>query len=529
MKRQIAIIPAAGLGARFHELGKHYPKCLLPYNGKTLLEATLTQLVEQTPIREVFVGIRPEDVRHPLFAKVRRAMREKHADLLLYYVAVHCDAAHPSGPANTLLRCLEEAQPQPGTPVLMVLSDSLFPGLELGGFLGYDAIATMRVQDQSRWCMVANQATKTVFWDKPTVPVANYEAVSGVYAFTCGHTLYYFANGVVTNTLGEPQFREILERYSAMINGHKFQLVSHEPSALVDFGTLEEFLRVRSTCKPREFNELLITDNTVTKRSYKQPSKIMAEAAWYQLMPTWAQHYLPRLHSVSPTQCSYTMEFLFEHNARYLALYYDKSYATWSKLFGRVSRFISLCHVETQSVDGGEHFWRSMVAKTRERTVGIDTDDLIDRMVTALTVAGVWGERSFFHGDLHFANMFWNYGSERVKFIDPRGEVYGHWLYDVAKLAHSVYGAYDYIDEGLYADLGPEGAYLYRSGDEGIRKAFKEVILSLLTPAQLDAVKVVTASLFASMIPLHADRRHQELFLREYHRISDLTTDEFFA
>ena len=49
----LGVIPAAGKGTRFHELGKQYPKCILPYeempiivhNIKRLIEAGCTEIV----------------------------------------------------------------------------------------------------------------------------------------------------------------------------------------------------------------------------------------------------------------------------------------------------------------------------------------------------------------------------------------------------------------------------------------------------------------------------------------------------
>ena len=49
----LGIIPAAGKGTRFHELGRQYPKCILPYkelpiivhNIKSLLEAGCSEII----------------------------------------------------------------------------------------------------------------------------------------------------------------------------------------------------------------------------------------------------------------------------------------------------------------------------------------------------------------------------------------------------------------------------------------------------------------------------------------------------
>ena len=46
--------------------------------------------------------------------------------------------------------------------------------------------------------------------------------------------------------------------------------------------------------------------------------------------------------------------------------------------------------------------------------------------------------------------MFFDFSANGLTLIDPRGEFYGHWLYDVAKLVHSIIGKFDFIDSGLF-------------------------------------------------------------------------------
>jgi hypothetical protein len=61
------------------------------------------------------------------------------------------------------------------------------------------------------------------------------------------------------------------------------------------------------------------------------------------------------------------------------------------------------------------------------------------------------------HGDFHFANILFDFRSQRVKVVDPRGmlsdgtiTMFGDARYDISKLVHSVVGMYDSVLAGRY-------------------------------------------------------------------------------
>ena len=110
------------------------------------------------------------------------------------------------------------------------------------------------------------------------------------------------------------------------------------------------------------------------------------------------------------------------------------------------------------------------------------------------------------HGDLCFSNMF--YTESGLKLIDPKGaltaeELYIDEYYDLAKLSHSIVGCYDHITHGTEKRVN---SYAY------------DKLLKLITTlgANMRLVRLYEASLFLSMIPLHADnKQHVMEFLKE--------------
>ena len=100
--------------------------------------------------------------------------------------------------------------------------------------------------------------------------------------------------------------------------------------------------------------------------------------------------------------------------------------------------------------------------------------------------------------------MFFDFGKNRLTVIDARGEFFGHWLYDVAKLVHSVIGKFDFIDTRLFS-AGDRNLRIYSAGTEQLEELFTEEVLGDLSAEQTRLVYKTTASLFASMQPLHKD------------------------
>ena len=49
------IIPSAGAGSRFKDLGKAYPKSLLPYNGKPIMQYNIEKLYDKVDMFTIIV------------------------------------------------------------------------------------------------------------------------------------------------------------------------------------------------------------------------------------------------------------------------------------------------------------------------------------------------------------------------------------------------------------------------------------------------------------------------------------------
>lgn len=131
----------------------------------------------------------------------------------------------------------------------------------------------------------------------------------------------------------------------------------------------------------------------------------------------------------------------------------------------------------------------------------------------------------FSHGDLCLSNILFNQKSNKITLIDPRGSFFDkesfnfNVLYDLAKLSHSILGIYDdivgdYCQIKINNDLSFNVSSLYRENNKScdlMEYYFKDLLIKLNINIKL--VRLVEASLFFSMIPLHLDKPSKAVLL----------------
>lgn len=496
---KIVIIPAAGSATRFKELGKQYAKTVLPYKGMPIIVHIVKQINEQ---------VKPDLIRI-VYSKIEH--KEQIAEALsLYNLAVEfvmCDGGR-QGPAKSILS---------GIPQDVTNTDSIF--VHLSDFVAANSsvlnmmdnsIAAFPVTDPSRWCMAEVDENYEVinFIDKPTGNVETNLAVAGLYSFSDADCLLYSGTVAENNNTGEFQISELMSEY---MRSYPLSVTNIAPTDLIDFGTVEEYIQNRGIAKARSFNVVTDLGHSVEKYSLTNPEKILAEATWLNNPPYGMEKYVPNVYSINNIKANFRMEKIKSTNLRDLYLYLDRSENTWNEVFGEVFDFITSCKKIKRD---GWAFWRMIISKTKDRAP--NEVEFNSEFTKAIEQSRFFGEQTYYHGDLHFANMFYCFTYKDLKLVDPRGEFHGHWFYDLAKLNHSVNGKYDWIDSELYSENK-----IYDSGTEGVKKAFAKLLDDLgLTPEDRKLLDMLTASLFLSMIPLHYhSAKNQELYMGEFRRL----------
>jgi NDP-sugar pyrophosphorylase family protein len=527
---RILIIPAAGRGVRFKELGKQYPKCLLPVEGKPILVHTLQRLMDAVDFAHVVVTA-ADDKAAKQIDDILHAYNLQD-DVLV--VSLGGSSPSPAYSLNAALVGLARHEgTMPNYDVTVFLSDMIPTSTYGFSKMKPDAwgVVYKSKGDFARWCMVEDDSMSSIteFYDKPSEQPPTTLAACGVYRYSSSYELvhaYQYASEDLSSSNREMQFSDVAKHY---MRRRDLRTAVFSEAELRDFGTLEEYLQNNGLAnKARSFNTVTLNaiERSVTKSSAEDVAKINREAKWFKNLPTSLKRYAPELYSREKD--SYTLAQIRSNNLRDVALYVDRSYETWKGIFESVREYWN----HTIRANGNDFvsastFWHRMTAKTVARTGDADPwvqwrraedwDFIREASVNAQ-------ERLYYyHGDLHFANMFYCFNYDELKLIDPRGEQRGSIMYDMAKLAHSVFGRYDYIDANLYSIDQDGNPIYYDNGHEEIERAFKDVLMVRMGPRGTKMLYLLVAYLFFSMIPLHSDNEeHQRLFKLEGYRMLEL-------
>lgn len=532
---RVGIVPAAGSGVRFSELGKSYPKAILPLREKPIIVHTLEWMFSSGGCDRVVVVVghqsrKVEDVLATYFGDELAAGK-------LRCVA---QSGEKKGLSVGLLAATErlaDDEEALDSEVLVVLGDVVPSGeapVLHSRLLTW--LSVQRVPDFSRWCMVhTGPGTATVrpvvgLSDKPQERPTTDFAASGVYGFPRLDALNAKLEAQVAGEPGAGGEYQLSAVLSTCCPGSG--LVACTEPAVTDFGTLREFLDNKGVKKSRSFNEVRVEKAVVTKSSCERPQKLVDEVNWFHNLPDDMQPYAPRLLGSRSLEVSkglgvsYTMEHVHSPTLRELALFLDRTPETWRAVFSSVREFLDA------SVDNGlpNTFLVDNVEKTRKRAAAIDihvvpklVNDFLARFEEATKVAArkarFW---SVMHGDLCFSNVLFDPSSGTIKLVDPRGELFGDARYDLAKLAHSAVCGYDYVDAEMYR-VEPDGKrVLYDEHSDAVRDEFFAMAQSFLgDDEEMRYLHMLTASLFLSMIPLHShNRTNQAIYYDIFERMA---------
>lgn len=509
----IGIIPAAGRGIRFKELGKHYSKTILPYKEKPILIHQIEWLEKH--------GC--DDIR-----VVLNHAEDSVKNILKFYdknvtIARQEERNGLSGAVLSALTSKDDDN------VLVLLGDLIVKDNISKSKFNMDFISVKEVPDYSRWCMVQVQDNCVKqFIDKPQERPETNLSVSGVYHFTDSKLLFKLLKKQLSNIKykisDEFQLSTILQCVS---DKNKMSTINLD---MIDFGTLEEYLENRSVKISRSFNEIQIDGPFVTKSSKEKGDKLIAEYNWFQNLPDEIKVHTPRMfeHDFFNDAVYYKMEKVLAPSIREIYLFLDSSEETWDTIFDSMFK-----QLHTMEKYGQENtFMKSVLQKTKDRIKDIEIpieNKLVNKFLNDLEYAinNTKSRPSLMHGDYCFSNLLYDFNGN-VIMIDPRGELFGDHYYEVAKMFHSILFDYDFVDAELY--LKNEKTYqLYNNGKENIKKLFKQKINKYYTKEEEQYILLITASLFLSMIPLHThNKNNQEIYydiFKSIYMILELNND----
>jgi hypothetical protein len=428
----------------------------------------------------------------------------------------------------------------PGSAVVVHMADTL---LDIDGLPIGDAVYVQSRSDLYRWTSISvDRAGRiTIINDRDaTKPNGPTSVCVGLFSFEDGGRLAaVLGSALERGDSGREPFFVALEDYSSS------RPMDVRPTRRwMDCGHVDGYYESRLSYQNlRHFNSLSYDPmrGRVTKRSLNAEA-FRKQVRWFKEIPDEVAPFLPRVFNSSDGSDPFiTMELLSIPTLGDLFTSERLNLGAWNDVVRSIS-CIQTCFAENAVSNSlASQLARAIyLEKTRSRL-----SDFVERNPSAghyfvsrdaekwsinrvLQTLAHFIERSGLldindltpiHGDFCFSNLLYDCKVRLVKMIDPRGEfgvpgIFGDRRYDLAKLAHSYAGGYDFIvadrfsvevtsNGRLHVDV-PTGDYHAR-----VRSIFDAV---LLPDAKLrEQVDALQALLFLSMLPLHADKPRRQL------------------
>jgi hypothetical protein len=306
-----------------------------------------------------------------------------------------------------------------------------------------------------------------------------------------------------------------------------------------DFGHVHTYYRSKSSMTTqRAFNEMTITSTTVTKKS-QNSEKMNAEANWFCQLPPKLKCYAPQLLAKIEDGRGYQIEYLHLTALNELFVFGDLPVFVWRRILNSCLGFIDECieHKKDVVIESsdlcallGNKTATRLNSYAMAQKVDIDHPWVfnglslpslrqilinIEQFLPTADKGDTW-----YHGDLCFSNILYDFRTGGIKVIDPRGVTpcgiispYGDIQYDIAKLSHSLIGRYDVIIAGYFKLEWNNYNVSLELPNSQRMMAIEDTFTSLVEDKyglNKDSLIAMQIHLFISMLPLHAENRTRQ-------------------
>lgn len=351
---------------------------------------------------------------------------------------------------------------------------------------------------------------------------------------TCAGSGAPASGGIAAIDAGAGQALDALARGDALPSPDCYVDLTRSFVDVSDLTNLVDYLS--GALGARHFNSMKRESGKITKFS-RNVAKIRAEHDYFHLLPDAMKRWLvmPFDYTEADGGASYAMERLMLLDMGQQWINGGMSLHEFGRFLEDIFRFIDERPRRPIGKDAARaHFRQLYIDKVKQRFAelqGMEVFRFVEDMARATgepSLAAIF-ERYYAaiaphverapeyecigHGDACFSNILYDRRTRFLKLIDPKGatcedQLYTDPLYDIAKLSHSVLGGYDFVSNGLYDITLGADLRLHLNTPEARHAEYARLFVAELARRNLDPalVRLLEASLFLSMLPLHADK-----------------------
>lgn len=313
-----------------------------------------------------------------------------------------------------------------------------------------------------------------------------------------------------------------------------------------DVGHSDNYSKATTSVAARSFNSIEIDEQRgILKKKSENKEKLVNEIRWYLRIPNKLQYLLPRVYdySLDLTDPYVSMEYYGYHTLHESLVFGDLPLVKWQAIFQkllfaindmgkftvtgeRIQFEAALRDIYLQKTfdrldmmrnepDFHSFFENTITINEKEYRSLNEYLKMLPQLIEKLVVYTFIGQFNIIHGDLCFANILIEDTYDFIRVIDPRGkfgtfDIYGDARYELAKLMHTLEGKYDFIIEDMFDIdvIGNTIEYHVHKQIDNITNVFLDVFRESIDNIQ--AVRLIEATLFLSMIPLHSDYKQRQ-------------------
>lgn len=534
------VLCGGSINQREIPLAMQTSNAMIPVNGRPVIGWILNDLLNKG-LNRVVVVTRADDIMLHRFLERCYSERMELQLARLYHPGTIVDSLQAG------LQAVPEAD-----HIRLVLGDTLitdsFESDE-------DFVYTGTIDYAGRWCLVETDSAQKVtnYIDKQASADPELDALAGYYHLVDGDLLRECVSHIQSEGLRE--LSDVLNRYGVVRDIHAVPA-----RGWYDFGHIDKLAEARhQLLAPRSFNSLEFdsTLQSITKSSSNN-TKLAHELDWYLSIPDEIKVLAPRILAYEKVNghVRFTQEFYGYNSLSELYVFGDLSEDIWLSILRKVLSVHQLLRKferdvspedmlqmyyqklldRIQQLQDQDVYWIDLFAHDTIYFNGRPLANLhrllpqIEQQCRALVATG---HGSIIHGDLCFSNILFDLPHQIVRLVDPRGSfgrpgVHGDPRYDVAKLRHSVCGLYDYIVSDMFS-ISESGdtfqARVHALNPLDLRGRFDAMIADI--GYDQNEIRFIEGLLFASMLPLHADRPDCQKMM--YCRALELLNDSIEA
>lgn len=255
---------------------------------------------------------------------------------------------------------------------------------------------------------------------------------------------------------------------------------------------------------PRYFNLITFKENKVIKQG-----DLSGESFWYKNIPKTFYNFIPTIYQSSEKEI--VMEKINGIPVSYLYINKSFTFKNLSDILAAIDKLHSFSINEKDYIDIYGNYSKKINKRYNNAIYSkfLDSKIYFDKIIKLLLKyeSKNLGSVSIIHGDPVFTNIFLK-NDGCLNFIDPRGSIankrtiYGDSTYDYAKIYQSLNG-YD----NILLDSNIDQLYC-----ENNIKYFEKYIIKKFNKEKLFWIKVISASLLFSLIPLHNNKKCNEYY-----------------